>query len=261
MSFPSELIERAKSKFAAARSLPELERAMAEFVSDLGFAHGVYYFPAWPWEPDSRPVFLRTYPQAWVDYYLDCKYNEIDPVITQGFQTTQQIDWSKLHRESPKVRTLFAEAKENGIGSQGLVSAIRGPRQDAAIFTVTSNASDRDWGRLDQAIVGFLQIIGQAIHARVMTLIAPQLEGGSVHLTPREVECLLGHARGFKYPRLGAMLGIQADTVRGHLANACRKLGAASPGNAVACAIFRGILSSEVFSVDPRGFVGSRRPG
>lgn len=61
-------------------------------------------------------------------------------------------------------------------------------------------------------------------------------------LTVREIECLAALAEGLNREGIARKLNIAVPTVAMHLANACRKLAAATREQAVAVAMRRGIL-------------------
>jgi LuxR family quorum-sensing system transcriptional regulator CciR len=61
-------------------------------------------------------------------------------------------------------------------------------------------------------------------------------------ITPREVDCLHWTARGKTNWEIGQILEISENTVRFHLKNAFKKLGATSRARAVGTAINAGII-------------------
>ncbi len=62
-------------------------------------------------------------------------------------------------------------------------------------------------------------------------------------LTPRELECLAGLARGLRQDAVADQLGISTATVELHGVNARRKLGALTTAHAVAIAVTRGLIT------------------
>ena len=62
-------------------------------------------------------------------------------------------------------------------------------------------------------------------------------------LTPRELECLAGLARGLRQDGIADQLGISLATVELHSVNARRKLGALTSTHAVAIAVSRGLIT------------------
>lgn len=241
-----ECMERAILKFPAARSLDELKRALEEFVADAGFAHGSYYLPAQPQWANADRIIMLTYPQPWIDHYFESQYYLIDPVISEGMGGLLPTDWSTFDTRPPKIRTLFQEAKENGVGSQGLTIAIRGPSLETAIFSVTSNVSDRDWRETRRTMTASLQLIGQMFHEKIMTLTGRRCTQLQPSLSPRELDCIRYCAMGLRDREAAESMGISEGVARAYLDSARRKLQAPTRPNAVARAFGLGIISSNI---------------
>ncbi|MGY6534653.1 MAG: response regulator transcription factor [Pararhodobacter sp.] len=64
-------------------------------------------------------------------------------------------------------------------------------------------------------------------------------------LSARQVQCLLGIARGSADPAIATEIGITRTTVRYHVYQARRRLGATSRAHAVALAVARGRVTIE----------------
>ena len=64
-----------------------------------------------------------------------------------------------------------------------------------------------------------------------------------LHLTPREIECLQGLARGLRQEALAEQLAISRATIEMHIVNARRKLCAQTTTHAVALALARGLIA------------------
>jgi DNA-binding CsgD family transcriptional regulator len=67
-------------------------------------------------------------------------------------------------------------------------------------------------------------------------------EADAVRLSSRERECLLWLSKGLRNDRIAERLGISNHTVELHLANARRKLQAATREQALAQAVIRGLI-------------------
>lgn len=78
---------------------------------------------------------------------------------------------------------------------------------------------------------------------RIDPQLAERLYLGLVpRLSAREVEVLAGVAKGYTNSKIGALLGIAAETVKTHLKNLLSKLGASNRTEAVIIAMKRGLL-------------------
>lgn len=65
----------------------------------------------------------------------------------------------------------------------------------------------------------------------------------AVGLRTRERECLELASQGLTYVQIGHRLGVGSETVKGHMANARKRLGAASNTHLVAIAIRAGLIT------------------
>src|SRR5262249_6972855 len=81
-------------------------------------------------------------------------------------------------------------------------------------------------------------------HKRVQPEVAVELanHSGESSLTAREIEVLELVSAGNSNKRIGAVLSINEDTVKGHVANILSKLGARDRTHAVTLALKRGIF-------------------
>lgn len=82
----------------------------------------------------------------------------------------------------------------------------------------------------------FMQAYGE--HANIGGVTEEELS----RLTPREWECLRLTAQGYREAEAAALIGISTTTVRFHLDNVTRKLGASTRTHAVALAVQLGML-------------------
>ena len=70
--------------------------------------------------------------------------------------------------------------------------------------------------------------------------------GRGIAITPRQMECLTWAQEGKSATDIGAILGISARTVEGHLARVCEQLGVRTRIQAVVKAMDLGLLGGSV---------------
>ena len=165
--------------------------AVKDMADIPGLKHAVYYLHDVPKHADKSPIALLTYPDEWISRYYEANYLPVDPVVAEGMRGLIPVDWQKLPRASSKVQSLFGEAIEHGIGSQGVTLTLRGPQGETALFTVTSDLDTKDWNELRKTLLPGLNMAAFLIHQRVMDLAARSPAMKTPHLTPRELDCLL----------------------------------------------------------------------
>ena len=218
------------------------QQFLQKLCATYELSHVTYLCTNMPASSDPAPYIISTYTPQWIDRYKSRSYVDIDPVIRGGLQGVMPIDWEALpHRRRKKVRIFFDEAREYGVGRQGLSFPIRGRHGETAIFSMNSHANSRDWKDLKQACMRDFQVLAFHFHTRV-------LEWNGIEkfeppkLTPRELECLKWAAEGKTIWETSIILGISQSTVRFFLENIRHKLDAANTIHAVAKALRLGLI-------------------
>ncbi len=214
----------------------DLKALLNRLLKRYGLKHAVYHAVALPGIPESNPLLLLTYPDEWVARYVSRNYFVVDPVVAAAMNSLLPIDWNSLDLSGRAARQVFGEAAELGIGSHGLTFPIRGARGDNALFTVTSDVSQRDWQTLRKAYVRDFQILGHFVHGKVLEIhhgITPPHKS----LSPRERECLHWAAQGLINKEIAGRLGISERVVRAYFESARHKLGCLNRGHVLARAV------------------------
>lgn len=180
----------------------------------------------------QNPYLAVTYSPEWVDHYKAERFVNVDPTIQIGLRRMLPIDWSEFSREERKVRRLFGEAEEFGLGRQGISLPVHGRHGDRALVSITSDAGDREWQHLRLQFMRDFQLLALHLHQAIL-----RIEGGETlecpTLSPRERECLLWVAEGKTYWETAMILGLSEHTVRCYLESARHKLRAANTTHAV----------------------------
>lgn len=181
--------------------------------------------------PGDGPYLAVTYSPEWVEHYKAERFVEIDPTVQVGLRRMLPVDWGEFGRENAKVRRLFGEASEFGLGQHGVSLPIHGRNGDRALLSITSDAPDRDWQHLRLHYMRDFQLIALHMHQAVLRLEGQPVEHAS--LSPRERECLQWIAEGKTSWECAVILGLSERTVRFYLEGARHKLGAANTTHAV----------------------------
>lgn len=193
-------------------------------------------------QADRRPYLAVTYSPEWVERYKTEQFVEIDPAIQVGLRRMLPIDWAQFDRKAPMVCRLFGEAREFGLGRQGISLPVHGRHGDRALVSITSDAGERDWHHLRLRYMRDFQLLALHLHQAIL-----RLEGGwsapRAALSPRERECLQWVAEGKTYWECSVILGLSEHTVRCYLESARHKLGAANNSHAVNIAGKAALLS------------------
>lgn len=181
---------------------------------------------------DRQPYLAVTYSPEWVEHYRREQFVDVDPAIQVGLRRVLPIDWAHFDRKDEKVRRLFGEASEFGLGRHGISLPVHGRHGDRALVSITSEACERDWHHLRLRYMRDFQLLALHLHQAIL-----RLEGGwsasRTALSPRERECLKWVAEGKTYWECAVILGLSEHTVRCYLESARHKLGATNNTHAV----------------------------
>lgn len=210
----------------------DISTLLAKLLDIYGLRSVAYLGAGLYRRPDEGPYLAVTYSSEWVNHYKAARFVDIDPTIQIGMRRMLPIDWAELDRENELVRRLFGEASEFGLGRQGLSLPIHGRHGDRALFSITSNAVDRDWQLLRLHYMRDFQMLALHMHQLILRLEGTQ-STASIRLSPRERECLLWIAEGKTNWECAMILGLSERTVRFYLESARHKLGAANTIHAV----------------------------
>ncbi len=208
-----------------------------------GLANIAYLCPSFRGRSMVDPFANMTYSEEWIRHYRSNSYANIDPVINVGARSLLPVDWARLPRNDKKVQRLFGEAKDAGVGQQGLTIPVRGPTNGLwALFIATSDESDRDWALRRYELMRDLVHVAHYVHQRAYSL---HIEDAQVDLnviTKREIEALEWSAEGKTLADTSILMRISVETVKAHLDSARFKLHALNRVHAVTKAIRAGLI-------------------
>lgn len=190
--------------------------------------------------PRKEPYLAVTYSPEWVDRYRERNYCRIDPALQIGLRRLLPIDWGEFGKEGHTLREFFGEALEHGLGRKGISFPVHGHLGDRALFSVTADASEREWQWARRTVFRQFPIIAAHLHDAVLRI--EGVERIRPHLSPRELECLEWTSEGKTVWECGLILGLSPHTVRCYLESARHKLGASSNTHAVSIALKSGLL-------------------
>ena len=226
------------------------DQAIGSFVdrirNDYELAHIAYLCPSFPGCNLTDPFLAVTYPDTWVEHYRKEGYVAVDTALAAGMRSVVPVDWRTLPQTGEKkIKRLFREAVDAGIGRQGLTIPVRGPRNGTwAVFVATAEDNERDWDLRRYELVHDLVHIANYVHQK-----ASDLHFGGQHtpdlgaITRREIEALQWSAEGKTTADIGILLAISTETARAHLDSVRYKLQALNRTHAVAKALRAGLIS------------------
>ena len=228
------------SRVAEVSDRESLDTVMKELAAGYGLSSAAYFGIGLSGRSKGDPFLAVTYSSDWVEHYKERRFLEIDPVIQTGFRRLLPLDWDGFARTDERVKSLFGEASEFGLGRRGLSIPVHGRHGDRGLFSISCDHADRDWARDKLHYLRDFQVLATHIHDKAL-----RLEGHwpqEKHLSPREFECLQWIAEGKTAWECATILGLSQHTVRCYLESARHKLNAASNTHAVSIAHRAGLL-------------------
>jgi DNA-binding CsgD family transcriptional regulator len=192
--------------------------------------------------PDERNTYIvATYNPNWVARYEAQNYVAVDPVVQTGMKGILPYDWASTPRDDRRVVQLFGEAREHGVGRQGLTFPIRGSIGERAWFSINADCSNAEWQQLKKSSMRDFQMISHYFHTHVLNTEGCIKRHANL-LSKPEIECLKWAAAGKTNSETGQILARSASTVRFHLETARTKLHAVNKVQAVAKAMSMQLL-------------------
>lgn len=244
-------LESFSASLAAAECFDASMDLLHEAVARLGFPAVVYSYTANPRLPDGRwqapPLATRNYPRGW-DRLWWSRYCTHDPYFRACFNENFAVDWAEVQR-SPRLTKIQRDCCHYLADCQlsmGITVPIHLPRGEFAFVSAVVDLPDpHEWKRIKTRSADALFLIAHRFHSVVARRFgSPFPAVNTVRLTERELECLNWVARGKTSSEIACIIGRSKETVRIHVKNAIRKLGASNRTQAVLAAVDAGILSS-----------------
>lgn len=214
------------------RDAADIPPLLAKLLNIYGLKSLAYLGAGLTDRTGDGPYLAVTYSPEWIEHYKTRRFIEIDPAIQIGLRRLLPIDWNEFDRQDEKVRRLFGEAGDFGLGRHGISLPVHGRNGDRALVSITSDAGDRDWDHLRLHYMRDFQMLALHMHQAILRLEGGQDSCGET-LSPRERECLLWTAEGKTSWECAMILGLAERTVRFYLESARHKLGATNTTHAV----------------------------
>ena len=199
---------------------------------------------------NGAPLWVRTtMSEKWVQLYLTKNYFHKDPLIAHMQKSNEQLildcDDPKPDRDDPFLEEFKTDARELGYGRfRGI--PFNWPTQSVyriVTFGLLAGQSDTE----TKSMVNQARLLANVIATRVGAPTSEMSFGTmwppKAVLTSRERELLYYLAIGLKNDRIAERCGLAEVTVRKHLLNARRKLGASTREHALAIALQNGLIN------------------
>ena len=189
-----------------------------------------------------KRVLLSHFPQGYLSYYRDQKWDRIDPVINLSVRSTRAFCWADaLPRDLPKKqRDFLAECEQLGVHS-GVTIPFHSPDRRVDLISLSRRTHEpQHRKRLSHLYAISAQVWQRSLDFEAKD--ARAVAGSIPRLSAREVECLAWSRDGVSYNEIAERLNISHRTVEYHMYSAMRKLDARDKITAVVKAIHYGLI-------------------
>ncbi|MEM6462079.1 MAG: LuxR family transcriptional regulator [Pseudomonadota bacterium] len=182
---------------------------------------------------------LHSFPLEFVNLYRQKNLISIDPVMQSALTGVTPVDWRERHLSDPATGPIFTIASDFGISDVGMTIPLLSRGNQTALFVLNADIAPEKWAKRRIEVLRDVQVLATYLHAARQEK-AQAFE--PAELTARESEVLTWTAAGKSYWEIAMILGISERTVRFFMTNARRKLGVVTNPQAVAQAVWRGII-------------------
>lgn len=168
------------------------------------------------------------------------------PSMREAFNAIGILDWSWFIGRTIEAQTLHQLSAALAITPHGVVYPLAAREGRSALMAVNSNLPAAEWARYRRQNDPYLHDLATRFHAHLVTGRTHSAMSGrrKSELTTRERETLTWAAAGKSYWETSVILGISERTVRFFMSNARRKLNVATNTQAVAEAVWRGLITT-----------------
>ena len=226
-------------------TVEELHTTAAAITKQMGFEHFIYGVQVNTSLTRPYQFVLSGYPKQWRDYYVEMKYQEIDPTVQHVVTHTTPLIWrNHIFKGSADSRKMRAESKDVGL-NHGVSFSVHGGRGESVILSLATSRKVQSAEKDILANLGRAQLLACYIHEGVQRVVLSRgpLQLRKAPLSPRQKECLLWAAEGKTSAEISDIINISERTVISHLENAAKKMKVTSRQHAVSRAVSMGLIS------------------
>lgn len=233
-----ELLDKFLRSVLHLSNVEDITMQFEALVKYLGFEQWAYHLKSQ--DVSDPPQIISNYSTDWEQHYVKENYTSIDPVVLAVEKSQHIYQWSDILASmelSPRQQQLFDES-----ASYGLIDGIGIPfnLEDGKRLVVTLVNPDLSHNELKNLFIDkqhSLSVLAYLLHQQIQR----SCPIPSVKLSPRELDCLVWLSNGKTYWEIGTIMNISERTVRFHINNIKKKLGANSQAEIIAKALRYGL--------------------
>lgn len=209
------------------RSVEELTIATAAFVAEIGFDFFGLLHHVDLASPPPSAIRIGNYPSAWREMLVEQRYFGEDPILTACQKTVSGFYWHDIEQIlelTPRQREIRNASARAGMGDGFTVPLhLPGDFDASCSFGLLGSRT------VPAPSLPVAQYVGCFAFEQARRLSAlERAHRKSPRLTTRQLDCLILAARGKSASVTADLIGISAETVYEHLAEAKRRYGVAT---------------------------------
>lgn len=234
------------NKIESSTTLDDIKEILINIQQTLKFDFILYGINLSNSLNEKNFISFGTFPTKWMKKYEINNYASIDPVYQHCISSNIPICWEKFYTDKDlKIRDFFADACTFGLLG-GISLGFKPANRESGIFSMAKEGVVKEKGEEYCNAVLYMTALQPYIHNAIQKLsIEYHKKSRHTKLTKRETECLSLIAKGKTAKEVAIALQISESTVTFHLKNSIEKLEVSNRVQAIARAIFMGIISSQ----------------
>jgi len=134
----SSAADQVAGEIVESETIAELTDTLKRMARIMNFAHCTLCLVAENSSSNFTTKVITTYPEEWINLYVNRRYYFSDPVVQASKTRTQSFFWDSLPSSSAVVRSFWREAEVHGIGSAGYTLLIATEGGDTLGLSISS---------------------------------------------------------------------------------------------------------------------------
>lgn len=223
----------------SAESAPTLFDTLSGVAKQLGFDYCSYDMRL-PWPlAEPKVINLNNYPTTWQQRYVQESYQNVDPTVAHGRQSTLPMIWSD--KKVASNRAFWEDAHAHGLHT-GWAQSCHDATGISGLLNLSRSDESMSLAELREISMKLSWLVNAAHEGLSLLLIQEHMPEAAAQLTAREIDVLRWTADGKTSGEISEIMYISDRTVNFHISNALKKLNATNKTAAAVKAVKFGIL-------------------
>ena len=233
-----------------ASSVEEIHQLCDEFCTSFGFDAFLFALRVPTSFTNSQMILINGFPAPWSEHYFELDYLPKDPTVAYCTKNILPLKWHSLSENtnnSDFETQVMQEASDFGLRN-GVSVPVHSPNGEFGILSCSIDQQNKAASNHVNDSTLYVQLIANYVHEAVRSVFGLNTSlTTKTRLTDREKECLLWAAEGKTAWETSQILNVSERTVNFHLTNTTKKLSVSNRPQAVAKAVFTGLISPYPF--------------